>query len=220
MKAVVLDVDGTLVDSNDAHAEAWVDALAEHGHVVPFTRIRPLVGMGADKLLPAVVGLAEESPDGARIGARRKEIFRDRYLPGVRALPGAARLVERMREQGLTLVVASSAKADELGPLLRKAGAGWLAEDSASSDDAERSKPDPDIVRAALAKTGCPAADVVMIGDTPYDVEAARRAGIAVIAFRCGGWGDADLRGAVAVYEGPDDLLARYDASPLRRSGT
>jgi phosphoglycolate phosphatase-like HAD superfamily hydrolase len=120
-----------------------------------------------------------------------------------------------MRDDGLRLAVASSAKEDELDPLLRIAGAEWLIAKATSSDDAERSKPDPDIVHAALVKTGCDPGEALMLGDTPYDLEAARKLGIRTIALRCGGWHDGDLRGAVAIYDDPVDLLAHYEQSPL-----
>jgi phosphoglycolate phosphatase-like HAD superfamily hydrolase len=120
-----------------------------------------------------------------------------------------------MRGEGLALAVASSAQEDELRPLLRIADAEDLMEAAASGSDAERSKPDPDIVAAALRRAGCAAAEAVMVGDTPYDVEAAARAGLAAIGFRSGGWGDEALAGALAVYDGPADLLARFDGSPL-----
>jgi len=120
-----------------------------------------------------------------------------------------------MRNDGMTLVVASSAKKEELGPLLEIARASRLVEHKTSGDDAERSKPDPDIVHAALGKTRCRPDEVVMIGDTPYDLEAARRAGVRFIALRSGGWHDDAFPGALAVYDDPADLLASYDASPL-----
>ncbi|MFN2433730.1 MAG: HAD family hydrolase [Gemmatimonadota bacterium] len=215
LRGVILDVDGTLVDSNDAHALAWVEALAEHGHAVPFERVRPLIGMGSDKLLPEVTGIEVESDEGRRITESRKELFQRRHVPGLRAFPGVRPLLRRMRQQGLQLVVASSATEQDLRVLLEIAGADDLIEERTSSDDAERSKPDPDVVRAALRRSGLEAGDVVMLGDTPYDVEAAGRAGVGVIAVRCGGWSDENLRGALAVYADPAELLARYDASPL-----
>jgi HAD superfamily hydrolase (TIGR01509 family) len=214
-KAVILDVDGTLVDSNDAHAQAWVEALAEHGHRVPFAKVRPLIGMGGDKLLPRVVGIEEDSPDGKAISTRRGEIFKQRYLPTLRPFPGARALLQRMRADGMKLVVASSAKGDELDPLLEIAGAADLVEHTTSSDDAERSKPDPDIVQAALGKTGCGAHEVLMLGDTPYDLEAAHRAQVGFVGVRSGGWDDDALRGALAVYADTADLLAKYDSSPF-----
>lgn len=218
VRGVLLDVDGTLVDSNDAHARAWVAALAEQGIRVKREEVRRLIGMGGDKLLPAVADIDAESPMGVSIGARRSEIFRERYLPTVEAFPEALALLQRMRADGLTLVAASSAKADELGPLLSLVGAGDLLQAATSSDDAERSKPDPDIVKAAIRRTGHRASELVMLGDTPYDVEAATRAGVRIIALRCGGWSDDELRGAASIHDGPADLLAHYDTSILASS--
>jgi HAD superfamily hydrolase (TIGR01509 family) len=218
IRGVLLDVDGTLVDSNDAHARAWVEAFAEHGVQVAYGEVRKCIGMGGDKLMPKVSGIREDSPQGEKISKRRREIFKTRYLPSLRPCPGAEPLLKHMKEQGLRLVVATSAKADELHGLLRVCGADRVIDEKTSSDDADESKPDPDILHAALKEIGLPADEVVMLGDTPYDVEAARRAGVGVIAVRCGGWGDADLAGALAVYDNPADLLARYDPSPLARS--
>ena len=218
VRGVLLDVDGTLVASNDAHASAWVDVLAETGRRVPFAEVRPLIGMGADKVLPRLSGLEEDSDEGKRIVERRRQIFLDRYLPTLRSTPGAPQLVRRMRADGLRLIVASSANEEELGPLLEIASAKELLEEATSSDDAERSKPDPDIVGAALRRIELPADAVVMIGDTPYDVEAAARAGVRVVAVRSGGWDDAALAGAVAIYDDPAQLLERYASSPFARS--
>lgn len=211
----IFDVDGTLVDSNDAHARAWVDALGEHGHAVAFERVRRLIGMGGDKLLPAAIGVSADSPEGEAIGELRGRIFRERELPRIQAFAGAADLLAALQGRGFRLAVASSAQEDELTPLLRIAGAEGRLEGRTSGDDVDRSKPDPDAVAAALARLRCGPREAVMIGDTPYDVEAARRAGVDAIAFRCGGWGEGDLSGAVAVYDGPLDLLHRLDASPL-----
>ena len=215
---MILDIDGTLVDSNDAHARAWVEALAEEGIEVPFEKVRPLIGMGGDKLLPRVSGLEEDSPRGKRIGERRGEIFKARYLPGLKSFPATRELLVKMRELGLKLVVATSAKEDELKPLLKIAGAADLIEEKTSSDDAENSKPDPDIVKAALDESGLSADEAVMIGDTPYDIEAASKAGLKIIAFRSGGWDDAELARAIAIYDGPAALLAQYDSSPLKEN--
>jgi HAD superfamily hydrolase (TIGR01509 family) len=215
IRGVILDVDGTLVDSNDAHARAWVEALAENGITVSFEEVRGRIGEGGDKLLPEVSGIRTDTPQGKKLEQRRKEIFETRYLPSLRPTPGAHELLEHMHARGLKLVVASSAKKDELTPLLRVCGAEELIEQQTSSDDAEHSKPDPDIVQAALGELGMPAEQVVMLGDTPYDVASASRAGVAVIAFRCGGWSDAELQPALRVYDNPADLLRHYEQSPL-----
>src|SRR4051812_35128027 len=190
VRGVILDVDGTLVDSNDAHARAWVEALAEHGVEVPLDEVRKRIGMGGDKLLPAVSGISEDDPQGEKIARRRKEIFQARYFPSLRPTPGAAELLRRMKGDGLRLAVASSAKKEELDGLLRVCGAEGLIESSTSSDDADRSKPDPDIVHAALGRLKMDPGEVVMLGDTPYDIESAGRAGVGAIALRSGGWGD------------------------------
>jgi HAD superfamily hydrolase (TIGR01509 family) len=216
-RAVIFDVDGTLVDSNDAHANAWVQAIVESGRRVEFSRVRPLFGMGGDKLLPELTGLSIESPEGKALAARRREIFKTEYLPQLQPTRGAHELLEWLRDDGKRLYVASSAEEDELTKLLKIAGADKLMESAASSDDAKRSKPDPDIVAVALKQTGCPVNDVIMIGDTPYDVEAALRAGIDIIGLRSGGWSDQELHGAMAVYADPADLLERYDLSPFKR---
>jgi len=205
------------VDSNDAHAQAWVDTLREFGIEAPFEKVRRLIGMGGDKLLPRVTGITEETPRGNEIGRRRGEVFTERYLPTLRPTPGARELLERLKSDGYRLVVASSAKADELKHLLKICGADEIIEDKTSSDDADRSKPDPDIIHAALEKLELPPAQAVMLGDTPYDVEAAGKAGVSTIALRCGGWNDADLSGAIAIYDHPADLLAQRETSPLAR---
>jgi len=217
-RAVLFDIDGTLVDSNDAHAWAWVEAFAENNVRVEFVKVRRAIGMGGDKLMPEVSGVEEDSPLGQRVSKRRREIFKTKYLPKLKPFPGSRELVAEVKTRRLKAVAASSAKRDELKALLEIAGAEALFDDMTSSDDAEQSKPEPDIVHAALKKAGAPAREAVMIGDTPYDVEAAGRAGVAIIALRCGGWSDPDLKGAAAIYNDPADLLARIDSSPLSRS--
>jgi HAD superfamily hydrolase (TIGR01509 family) len=217
IRAVILDVDGTLVLSNDEHTRAFVDSAAEMGIEADFEEIRRMIGMGGDKLIPRAFGFEKESPEGERLDGRKGEIFRERYLPGLRPTPGARALCERLREEGIKLVVATSAQKKDLEGLLEKAGVKELIAESTSASEVEESKPDPDVVEAALEQAGRPAPEVVMIGDTPYDVEAATRAGVRIIAVRCGGWDDPDLRGAVAVYDHPADLLAHFDESPLGR---
>jgi len=214
---VVLDVDGTLIDSNDAHARAWVDVGREFGREIDFHHVRRLIGMGGDKVLPRVAGVEEETEEGERMKARRGEIFREAYLPRLEVFPRARELLERLRADGYALVVATSASREDMDALLRRAGIHDLIEERTSSADAKESKPDPDIVQAALKSVRARPERAIMLGDTPYDVEASGRAGVRCVALRCGGWGDAELRDAVAVYDDPADLLARYDASPFAR---
>jgi len=213
--AVIFDVDGTLVDSNDAQARSWVDALKEFGYSVPYEKVRPLIGMGGDKVLPETIGVQKDSEKGKQISKRRSEIFKEKYLPNVKPFPDAQKLLDRMRKQGLKLAIATSAQPDELRPLLQIVGAADLIEDKTSARDVKSSKPDPDVMQVALKRVGYPPNEVVMIGDTPYDIEAARKVGVGAIAFRCGGWSDSDLAGAIAIYNDPADLLAHYDSSPL-----
>lgn len=214
-RVALLDVDGTLVDSNDAHANAWVEALAAHGHEVPFARVRELIGKGGDKLLPETTGIAKDSVEGQEISKRRSAIFAKTYLPSLRAFPGARDLLQELKARGVKLVVATSAQRGELDKLLEAADVADLIEEAATSSDAEDSKPDPDIVLAALRAAGCKPHEAVMLGDTPYDVAAATKAGVRVIALRCGGWDDAGLAGATAIYDHARDLLKHLDTSPF-----
>jgi HAD superfamily hydrolase (TIGR01509 family) len=216
--AVLLDIDGTLVDSNAAHAAAWSEALAAHGRHHPPEQVRPLIGKGGDKLLRELASLDDESGEGRRIADTRVEIFKNRYLPGLTPTPGAAEFVEWLLSSRMNVVVATSARADEVKALLAVCGGQALVKDATTSDDAERSKPDPDILVAALETSGSPPDRAIMIGDTPYDIEAARRTGLATIAFRCGGWDDASLHGSIAIYDHPSSCWIG-SASPrsLRR---
>jgi len=215
IRAVLFDIDGTLLDSNDAHAHAWLDALRGHGKDVPFDLVRSKIGMGGDKLLMEVAGIDDQSLEGRLLGERRIAVFKAHYLPDLGPTPGARSLVERLRSRGLARAIVTSAKGDELADLMRQAAVANLFDVLITSDDAESSKPDPDLVTVALQKLGVGPREAVMIGDTPYDIVAAARAGVSTIALRCGGWKDRDLDGAIAIYDSPADLIARIDQSPL-----
>ena len=212
---VLLDVDGTLIDSNDAHAHAWVDVAREFGKDADFASIRRMIGMGGDKLMPKAFGVEHDSREGEKMSTRRGEIFHERYLPTLRPFAAARALLERMRGDGHALVVATSAQKDEMKGLLRAAGVEDLLEEATSSSDADSSKPDPDIIVAALDKADAEPDDAIMLGDTPYDVEAATRAGVAIVALTCGGWSARELQGAIAVYAHPAELLREYERSPF-----
>ena len=215
-KALLLDIDGTLLASNDAHARAWVAALGQHCHSLPFETVRPYIGKGGDKLLGELLGIDDESPTGKSINEARRALFSQKLLASLRPTKGSRALLERCRAESLNVVVATSASEEEVEALLRQAGVADLIRTRASSSDAGASKPDPDIVQAALEKAGLSPDRAVMLGDTPYDVQAAAQAGTPAIALRCGGWwDDAALSGAVAIYDDPADLLDHWAESPL-----
>ena len=209
-RTLLLDVDGTLIDSNGAHAEAWTQSLREHGIDVGIDAVRRLIGMGGDKILPAVAHVSEDSDAGQAITRRRKHIF-EVLLPELQPTPGARPLLEYLREQGVELIIATSAEDREMSALLQQAGVADLIPSRTSKDDARSSKPDPDIVQAALAKSWTPLQSTALIGDTPYDIEAAERAGIDAIALRCGGyWTDRSLREALYIFDDPQALLEHW----------
>jgi HAD superfamily hydrolase (TIGR01509 family) len=216
LQGILLDIDGTLLLSNDAHARAWVDAYAAFGYRIELKRVQPLIGMGGDKVMARLTpGLNKEEGVGKQIDERRKEIFLQRYAPSLQPSPGARDLVLRMKDEGLQITIATSASNEELKALLEAAQVDDLIEVTTTSSDAEQSKPDPDIVSAALEKSGQGPDEVMMLGDTPYDVESAGKCGVGVIAVRCGGHSDQELKGALAIYDDPADLLAHYGESPL-----
>ncbi|CAN5629877.1 HAD family hydrolase [soil metagenome] len=218
LKAVILDIDGTLLDSNDAHAQAFVEAGNQMGIDVDFAQVRRLIGMGGDKLIPRVFGFEQDSEQGEELDERKGEIFRQQFLPNLKPMAGARALLEHLRAQGLALVVATSASEDDLKGLLEKAGVEDLIDEATSAGDVEETKPAPDPVESALDQLGCRPDQVVMLGDTPYDVEAASAAGVEIIAVRCGGWSTEELTGAAAVYDDPADILKSYSELPLTRS--
>jgi HAD superfamily hydrolase (TIGR01509 family) len=220
VRVVILDIDGTLIDSNDAHAQAFLDAAEELGLEVPeFREVWRRIGMGGDKLIPEVWGFEKDSEQGEKLNQRKGEIFRERFLPTLQPTRGARALLHRMRDDGIKLVIATSADKEDLDGLLERAGVQDLIQAATSADDVEASKPDPDIVHAARDEGGYSTEQTVMLGDTPYDVEAANKAGVPIIAVRSGGWGDEDLGGAVAVYADPADLLEHFDESAVGRGG-
>lgn len=216
--AIILDIDGTLLDSNDAHARAWAQALAERGHVLPLDRVRRCIGMGGDKLLPTLLGWSEDSPEGKAASERRKQLFRA-GLASLRPLPGARALLERLRGEGHRLVVATSAGADEVDALLRQANVADLLELRTTKDSVDASKPDPDVIEAALELVGVPAEAAIMVGDTPYDAIAASRARVRFVGVRSGGWSfEGNHAPVLAIYDDCADILARWDSSPFRRA--
>jgi HAD superfamily hydrolase (TIGR01549 family) len=215
LQAVIFDVDGTIVDSVDLHAEAWRVAFEKFGKTFPFHEIRRQIGKGSDQLLPVFLSEQELDQFGEDLDEYRSEIFKKGFLPRVQAFPKVRDLFQRIKEDGKQIVLASSAKADELDTYKKIARIDDLIESETSSDDADRSKPHPDIFQAALARLKDVAPeDAVVIGDTPYDAQAASKANLITIGLLCGGWSEKELRraGCVAIYLDAEDLLLQYDS--------
>ena len=218
---VMLDIDGTLVLSNDAQAQAWVEAFTAFGHKLEFDQVRPLIGMGGDRIIPKFLpGCSDKEGEGKKIADRRKELIIDKFAAKLAPANGSRDLIIKMQQQGLRLLIASSATSEELSVLLKVAQVDdLLSQDEATtSSDTEASKPEPDLIQVALERLEMQPDRVVMIGDTPYDIEAAQKVGIRTIAFRCGGFNDEQLKNAIAIYHDPADLLEHYDDSPLSNS--
>jgi HAD superfamily hydrolase (TIGR01509 family) len=216
-KAVIFDVDGTLVDSVDLHAHAWVDAFRDYGHCVDFTEVRAQIGKGGDELMPVFLSEAELKEYGEELENHRRQILKEKYLPKVKGFPKVRQLFERLLKDGKKIVLASSAKQDELQTYKKAAGIENLIRAETSADDADRSKPHPDIFEEALERLAVRSEEAIVIGDTPYDAEAAGKAGLRTIGLLCGGWGEDDLKnaGCIAIYRDPAHLLKAYDQSSL-----
>jgi len=212
--AAILDVDGTLVDTNYHHTIAWYRAFRQNGVVLPIWRIHRHIGMGGDQLVKALGGEQLENEKGDDIRAAESVLYGE-LMSEVEPLEGARELIERLKDAGKTVIMASSAKEDEVDHYLDLLDARELADDWTTSADVEATKPEPDLVHAALEKAG--GGDGVMIGDSTWDIEAARRAGIETLAVMTGGFSVAELReaGAAAVYESVDELRRALDETPL-----
>lgn len=218
IKAVIFDVDGTLVDSNDLHVMAWQEAFRGCGKEVGYEELHEQMGKGGDQLMPVFCSREELDRFGAELERNRTELFTRDYLPHVKPFPKVRELFERIEADGLSIALASSAKEEELDRHKKTLEIEDLLEAAASADDAERSKPHPDIFQAALAGLeGVRPEEAVVIGDTPYDAVAAVKAGMPAIGLLSGGFTEEELRaaGAVEIYEDVADLLGRYDESLL-----
>ena len=218
IRAVIFDVDGTLVDSNRLHVEAWQEAFRGCGKEVTFAELHKQMGKGGDQLMPVFCSREELDRFGEDLERRRTELFASDYLPRVRPFPRVRELFERVKADGLAIALASSAKEEELERHKKSLRIEDLLETSTSADDAERSKPHPDIFQAALEGIGGVAPEeAIVVGDTPYDAIAAAKAGMRTIGLLSGGFTEEALRsaGAVEIYKDVADLLEHYDESLL-----
>jgi HAD superfamily hydrolase (TIGR01509 family) len=221
IRAVVFDVDGTLVDTVDLHAAAWTETFKRFGVDAEFAEVRTQIGKGGDQLMPVFLPAQTIEARREEIERFRSELYKRDHLPKARPFPGVRALFERLRADGRKIVIGSSCKADELDHYLGLVGVTDLIDGAATGDDAEHSKPFPDIFQAALAQLdGVEPADAAVVGDSPFDAHAALAAGMKAVGVLCGGFPENDLRAAgfVEVHRDPEALLASYEHSVLGRS--
>jgi HAD superfamily hydrolase (TIGR01509 family) len=216
MSLAILDIDGTLVDTNYQHALAWYRAFREHDIVLPVWRIHRHIGMGGDQMISALTDERTEREKGDEIRASEKERYVE-LIDEVSVMGSARELIESLKQRGHAVVLASSAKEDEVERYLDLLDARDLADDWTTSADVEATKPAPDLVHAALDKAGTDPSDAVMVGDTPWDVKAAGKAEVGTIAVLTGGFAPEELTdaGAVAVFESVAELCEKLDDTPL-----
>lgn len=216
---MIFDIDGTLVDSVDLHARCWQEAFQHFGHDIPFDQIRSQIGKGGDQLMPVFLSENELKQRGKGIENYRSNLWKAKYLGQVKPFPGVRDLFVKVKNHGQQLALASSSKGDELQSYEKIAHIEDLVQVETSSADAERSKPHPDIFEAALDRLGdkLDRDDVIVVGDSPHDAEAAKRARLRTVGVRCGGFPENALReaGCIAIYDGPEDLLKHYEQTPL-----
>jgi len=219
-RAVIFDIDGTLVDSVDLHAQAWQEAFRDFGHEIDYGAIRRQIGKGGDQLMPVFLSEEELRAKGEALEKHRTAIFKEKYLPRVTSFPGVRALFERLRGDGKQIVLASSAKKDEIEIYKRIADIADLVSAEVSADDVAKSKPHPDVFESALSKLrGIGADQAVAVGDSPYDAEAAAKARLRTIGVLCGGFPERDLRqaGCAAIAQDPAELLRQYASIAARR---
>jgi HAD superfamily hydrolase (TIGR01509 family) len=219
VKAVLCDLDGTLLDSNELHAAAWQLAFEAFGIQVTFDQLVHQIGKGGDQLIPVFVPNKDLDRLQKPIEEYRKKVFHEQYFDKITAFPDSRGLLQKMKDHGLRIAIASSASKEDLEKLERIAEISDLVEKEISSDDAQTSKPAPDIFQAALDRLRLEPADCIALGDTPWDVEAAQRAGIQTVTVTCGGWTAEQLTraGALEVYRDPAELRQRFEQSAFAR---
>lgn len=213
--AVLLDIDGTLLDTNHLHAKAWQRALAHFGIFVDYNAVLHQIGKGGDQLIPVFVPAADRQRIQEPLERWRREAFKRDYFPHIKPFPKVRELVDRIYAEGLRIALASSATEEEVEFYKEVAQIEDLVEEATSSANVEQSKPHPDVFAAALERLGIPGQQAIAVGDTPYDAEACDKLGIVAIGLTCGGWSEAKLieSGFAEVYKDPEELLSRFHQS-------
>ena len=216
-RAAILDIDGTLVDSNYEHVRAWYGAFREHGVTVPQAWIHRSTGMGGDKLVPHLLGWAEDDPRVKQVGERHDAIFSEQYMAGIQPLPGARAFLDRLLREGIAVALGTSAKGEELEHYVGLLGLQGQLAATVSKADVGQTKPAPEVFGEVLRTLGIGVDDAVAVGDSVWDGEAARKLGLCFVGLRTGGFGEAELRGAsaVQVYDDLPALLAGWDDGPF-----
>ena len=215
--AAIFDLDGTLVDSNDLHAEAWQEAFRKFGKEIPYKELRAQIGKGGDQYLPVFLNPVEMQQMGDELSAFRAELFKEKYLERVRPFPRVRELFERLRHDGKRIALASSGNSDEIDHYVKLAEIEALIDARTTKSEVRHSKPEPDVFLETLNQLHVPAQEAIVIGDTPFDVQAAKKGELPTIGVLCGGFSEDELRnsGAVAIFQDPADLLAGLSRSPL-----
>ena len=221
VEAVLCDIDGTLVQSNWLHAEAWQRAFAEMGIPLELEAVRRQIGKGGDELIPVFVPWWKRDAVEEPLKTYREWIFRTDFLRQVEALPKVREFAEELKSRGIKLALASSAKKKDLEDYKRIMQIDDLVEEATSADDVDRAKPHPDVFSATLKRLGLRAKDCIALGDTPYDAESAGKAGLRTIGVETGGWTHDELMDAacVEVYASVAELLDRIEESAILREG-
>ena len=218
IKAVIFDLDGKLVDSNELHVQSWDETFRHFGKKIPLEALRKQIGKGGDQYLPVFLNEEELRTCGKEIEEFRSRLFKKEYLPKVKSFPKVRELVECIKSDGKRIALASSGGGEEMNLYKKLTGIENLVDQEISGDDIEKTKPCPDIFEAALQRLdGCSPNDVIVVGDTPYDAQAAAEVKIRMIGVLCGGFSKSDLGqgNVVAIYRDPADLLAHYESCPI-----
>lgn len=211
LEAILLDIDGTLIDSNDKHTDCWVEAFAHFGKQVPWDEIRGQIGKGGDLLVPDTLNAREMQSFGEPLKKYRGELWKENYMRGVRPFPGAVEAIRALHGRGVKLAFASSSNPDEVEYYVELLGVDDLLEGTTSKEDAEFSKPSPEIFRAALERVKSDPARTLAVGDTPYDILAAHRTPVPIAAVLCGGFPRESLTKAEFLFESVPAMVKELD---------